>query len=144
MINSGGNQTLVSESTAGTTLFVLNAGLDNVSAAGSGTQYFILSNQGEATVAGTTDSNGNNQFFLTQTSAQGGNSDLIINFSIQKDNFSIVNSTGVSIAGAVDEQNLGGGATGCLVSLSNGTTIKLEGVNFTATQLASIVGSSSF
>jgi len=142
-IESGGNQTLISESTAGSTLFVLNAGADQVSASGTGNQQFVLSDTGYATITGSTTSGAVNQYVLAQTSTQGGNNDYIKNFSLTRDSFSLIDP-GVSISGVTNGDNLGGDVTGSVVSLSNGTTIKLVGVTWTADQIASVHGGTSF
>ncbi len=136
-VTTGGNQTLIATSTAGSTTFVLGTGVDLVTTSGSGEQFIKLNSTGFATIVGSAAAT-TNQFVLS--SSDGGNSDVIKNFRIGTDHFSLYSSPGVSISGIANNQTLSAGVTGAVVSLNNGTTIKLVGASFTNTQITSVTG----
>ncbi len=144
-VTTGGNQYLASGASAGTTDFYLGAGLDQASAAGSGTQTFHLSALGSATITGSTAAT-SNVFTLKEASTGGGTSDVIANFRVGTDSFSV---TGASITGVTANElfyndTAGNPVTGSDVALSDGTHIKLIGVTLTNSQVSSIPGGSTF
>jgi hypothetical protein len=146
-VTSAGNQTMLSNASAGETLFEMNRGNDQVSAAGGQTQYFFLNAVGNATISGSAAAT-QNQFYLTQSSRGGGTSDVIQNFSLARDQFDVINSSGVTIAAVTPNQvfynNSAGVVSGTDIALSNGSHIKLVGLTFTQAQIASITGGTSF
>jgi hypothetical protein len=142
-VTTGGNDVLQSTSASGTTYFNLNAGNDQVTASGGGIQYINFNPIGEATVVGS-NAAVMNQFYLNQSAGEGGTTDMISNFDLARDNFLLNGTSNPTISSVANSQNFGGGLSGAVISLSNGSTIELVSVSFTKNQIASVIGTKSF
>jgi hypothetical protein len=124
---SGGG-VLVADSTSGYNEFYTGTGTSTVTSFGKGAQTYYVGASGSAQITGSTVAGSTNEYIFDQDST-GSGSDVITNFRLGTDHIDINlngNLSGVTIK-AID--TLGGGASGSLVSLSDGTTIQLYGVS---------------
>jgi hypothetical protein len=134
---SGGGL-LVADSTTGYNEFFGGSGTSTIISAGKGAQTFYVGSSGSERITGSTVAGSTNEYIFDQDST-GSGSDVITNFRLGKDHIDInLNGTlsGVTIK-AID--TLGGGVSGSLVSLSDGTSIQLYGVK-TSSLSTSIIG----
>lgn len=134
--NNNGTATIVAAaSTGNNTIDARGAGQVSVLSSGTGTQTFYLGTGGvNDTITGSTVSGATNAYYLTGSNGFG--TDVINNFRIAKDTFSI--SGGATIANATTV------SAGSFVTLSDNSQILLVGVSLTQSQIASIKGGTSF
>jgi hypothetical protein len=126
-----GNSTLVATSTTGSNQFGGGSGTDSMVSFGQGTQSFFVGTGGSETITGTqsTVAGATNNYYFLQDSSQGGGTDVITNYRPGVDHGYINpfgSDSGVSISGI---SSIIGGTGGTLLQLSDGTDIKLLGVN---------------
>ncbi|HEX7390226.1 MAG TPA: hypothetical protein VF286_08945 [Acidiphilium sp.] len=127
-----GNETLLAGSTSGGNMFVAGSGTDIVSTSGAGNQYFF-GGTGSATMTGSanlTVAGAKNVYFFGQAGGASGGNDLITNFSSTSSALWVTNGNDITTITSTTVN----GASGALVTLSDGTRITLMGVNASGIQ----------
>ncbi len=143
-----GNATLVAGTGTEDNLFAGGTGTDHIISFGSGIQSFFTGHMDGETLTGSTVTGASNNYYLQEGSTDGGATDVIINFTLGKDHLYVNPFAADSAYGAVTVQDIqpieSSGIASSLLTLSDSTLIKLVGVQLTAAQQASIVGSANF
>jgi hypothetical protein len=138
---SGGNDTLIAGSGTTNNTFFAGIGTESILSSGSGTQNFFVGTEGSETISGSTVAGAVNNFIFQQSTAQGGGTDVLINF--KPGNGYINLGSGSTSVNILSFESLSGAHAGTEIDLSNGTTVKIFGVaasNFNA----SIIGGVHF
>jgi hypothetical protein len=138
---SGGNDTLIAGSGSTNNVFFGGVGTESILSSGSGVQDYFVGTLGSETISGSTVSGATNTFIFNQSSAQGGGTDVLLNF---KPGEGFINpSNGVTGVSIVSFESLNGIHSGTEIDLSNGTTLKLFGISASSFS-ASIIGGTKF
>jgi hypothetical protein len=123
---SGGNDTLIAGSGSTNNTFFAGIGTESILSYGSGTQNFFVGTEGSETIYGSTATGANNVFIFQQSTAQGGGTDVLINFKPGEGYINL--GSGSNSVNIVSYENLSGAHSGTEIDLSNGTTVKIFGV----------------
>ena len=138
---SGGNDTLVAGAGSTNNVFFAGIGTESIVSSGKGVQDFFVGTLGSETISASTVSGASNTFIFQQTSAQGGGTDVLLNF---KPGEGFINpNNGVTGVSVVSFESLHGVNSGTEIDLSNGTTVKLFGISASSFN-ASIIGGTKF
>jgi len=142
---SGSNDTLVAGTGSTNNIFFAGTGTESISSFGKGVQTYFVGTLGSETISGSSVSGATNDFVFNQAASAGGGTDLIKNWGASGTaDYAVINNgdniTGVTIQDIV---SLSGANSGTQIDLTDGTTIKIIGVNVDSFS-QSLVGGTHF
>jgi hypothetical protein len=140
---SGSGDTLVGGSSSSNNVFFAGTGTESIVSFGTGAQTYFVGTLGSETIQASTVTGASNSFIFDQAASQGGGTDVIKDFVPGVSQGVINLNDGISGVTINDIVSLSGAASGTQIGLSDGTTIKLLGVNVSDFS-QSLVGGTKF